>query len=105
MRWILLAAFAACLTGCGMLDLQQQEAAVAMADQLLISGVISEEQWAGLVETIRSEVTPGFDWRMLIETVAAGLLAYFGVQVAPPRRRIQNEVVSMLAAQKNLKGE
>ncbi|MAA65258.1 MAG: hypothetical protein CL581_11075 [Alteromonadaceae bacterium] len=105
MRWILLAVVAACLTSCGMLDLQQQEAAVAVADQLLVSGVISQEQWEGLVETIQSQVTPGFDWRMLIETVAAGLLAYFGVRVAPPRRRIQNEVVSMLAAQKNLKGE
>lgn len=88
---IILAAIALTCAACGLMSPQQQNEALAVVDEMLRNGSITQSQWQAMREAILSASTTNW-WAAAAQTVCGGALAYFGVQarrgpVATPEER------------------
>lgn len=91
----LVALAATLLVGCGVLNPQEQAAALASIDTLLANKQITPEQHVAMAQLIESQAS--FQWMDLVNPVVAAALAYFGIRYVPARAPIQREVIKALA--------
>ena len=94
-RWAFLALAAlalSALAGCGLMNAQEQQDALAALDEMLRSGSITRAQYEALREGVLSSGV-GAWWQQVLGTVVAAGAAYVGVQlrrgpVATPQERV-----------------
>lgn len=87
----------ALLSSCGaFLGPTEQETALSIADNLLLNGTISQEQYEALVTSLTTTLSNQYDWETIIWAVAVPVASYFGVQLFPPKRAIQREVMKQI---------
>lgn len=102
-RWIALAAVMVLmllmLPSCGFLAPSEQQAALAIIDQMLLDKIITPAQHAGLSETIMAQFSNAPDWGQLAGYAITALGTYFGLRLAPPKKPIQREVMKLIALQ------
>lgn len=72
------------LTGCGLMDPQQQATALQVVDQMLMQGTITAEQAEALRQTILSGGQLPW-WQQVGQVLLGAGLGYLGIQVAPAR--------------------